>query len=246
MTTATILERWQMGLPEKAEDPWFLDWVLRSPKHAGDHLASSYRAFESLRDIYPDPFEFLTVREYFSGIGAHALMLEELFSPQTHIVNDYSVEAYHHLRAVLPPDLLVFNQDSYASQYHDADLAVLDFGDMTVWKAQPGKPHGKLLDSVFFSTPKAVVVTDIAARYLHLQKKSYEPILGDGSCNNYENYLRHLGRHFQERYGYVMHEAHYTRWSAVMAFVPEDVSSPVHSGYVYRLPADYTRGLVLS
>lgn len=238
---ATILDQWTMELPEPSASPWFLDWVLRSPRQAGQHLACSYETFGSLAQVY-DQTEFTAVKEYFGGIGAHALMLQDLLQPSDHAVSDASHAAVEHLQGTLPGSVRVQRADAYASGTPwMADLAVLDFGDLTVWKAQPGTPRGNLLDKVFSMKPLAVTVTDIAARYLHLQKKLYETVLGEGTCGSYESYLEAFSRQLEQRYGYVLLEGNYTRWSCVMAFVPAGLTS---RGRFFPLPAD-APGLVL-
>lgn len=246
---ASIMEgQWDMELPQKDDinsDPWFLDWVLRSPVQAGKHLACGFRAFESLLDIYKAT-DLQSAWEPFGGIGAQALMAEYHFDVKhDHLVADNNLQAVEHLRRILPIHINVEHADAYYADTYEADLAVLDFGDLTAWKAQPDKPHGQLLSSVFGMGPRAVLITDIAARYLHLQKKSYEPILGKGSCDSYESYLAAFSQHIQERYGWGMHEAHYTHWSAVMSFVPEEELKAVGSGRVYKLPTNYPGGLTL-
>lgn len=218
---ARILDAWEMELPPVSDDPWFVDWALRSPKQAGDHLEVSWKTFVALT-MHCGPDAFPTVQEYFGGIGAHALMLENLFEPIRHWVNDYSLEAVEHMQRVLPEEVKVCQADSYNLEASSmAELQVLDFGDLTVWKADRDPRHSALLDHVFALKPEAVTVTDIAARYLHLQKGVYEPLLGAGSCDSYETYLEAFSRQLEERYGYVLLEGNYTRWSCVMAFVPE-------------------------
>lgn len=241
---AEILQRWEIELPEPGEDTWFLDWVLRAPKQAGQHLACSLRTLESVLDVYP-AMTIDSVLEYFGGLGAQALIVEDLFSPGVHVVADYSSEAVEHMKRALPSSVVVRQGDAYDPANDDsAGLVVLDFGDLTAWKAQPSTPRGGLLDRVFAHEPMAVVLTDIAARYLHLQKKSYEPILGQGTCESYPQYLRAFADHLQARYGYVLHEANYTRWSAVMSFIPEALSTK-YSGGIHQLPPS-DPGLVLS
>lgn len=241
---ATILDMWEIDLPETGENKWWLDWALAAPKHAGDHLAVSFRTFESLLNVY-SPGDFGSIHEYFGGIGAHALMTEDLFEPPlSHSVCDYAPEAVEHMQRVLPGGMRIWQNDAYGSNgFQHADLQVMDFGDLTVFQAQPGKARGDLLEEVFASEPMAVTVTDIAARYLHLQKRSYEPILGPGACDSYEEYLERYSRHLEERFGYVMLEGHYTRWSCHMAFVPADRA---HHGEFHKLPKTATPGLVLS
>jgi hypothetical protein len=227
-----------MELPEPGEQPWFLDWVLRSPAQAGKHLHCLYRSMYALQD---HAGRIGTVREYFGGIGAQALMIEDMFEPYQHVVNEYSLDAVDHLKSL---GLDVQHSDAYnLAAAGTADLACLDFGDLTAWKAQEEKPHGQLLSLVFALQPKAVLVTDIAARYLHLQKKKYEGILGFGTCDTYEDYLDAFSRQLESRYGYTLVEANYTRWSAVMAFVPEGKAP---HGQAYKLPSAVRSGLVLS
>lgn len=246
MITATICNNWELELPEPTEESWFLDWVLRSPTQAGKHLTSSWIAYQSLANLY-QPEEINSAREYFGGMGAHALMIQELWSPEYHYVLENSSDAVDHLEKTLPPGIVAAHSDSYKpANTQAADIVALDFGDLTVWKAQEGKPHGDLLERVFMLEPKAVVMTDIAARYLHLQKKSYEPLLGEGSCESYEIYLEAFYRQIQERFGYKRVVTVDNHWSSVTSLVPGDMSLAFVSdpAYCKMDPNDHS-GLVL-
>lgn len=246
MTTATICDIWTLDLPEPTEEAWFLDWVMRSPKQAGKHLTCSWLAYQSLANLYV-PEEIGSAREYFGGMGAHALMIQELWQPENHIVQEYAGEAVKHLEATLPEGLLVHHADSYdPASTGAADLVGLDFGDLTVFKAQEGKQHGDLLERVFMLEPKGVVVTDIAARYLHLQKKSYEPLLGSGTCDTYEDYLDAFYAQIQERFGYKRLTTYDNHWSSVTSLVPEDTSLAYTTAPAYlKLDPEDLSGLVL-
>lgn len=241
---ARILDTWDIELPDSSsEEKWWLDWAVAAPKHAGDHLRVSFRTFEALTTMYDDGAIF-SAREYFGGIGAHAIMVDELFRPAVHTVADYSPQAVEHMRRVLPAGIGVSQTDAYGPTGFDlADLHVMDFGDLTVFQAQPGKERGDLLERVFRSRPMAVTITDIAARYLHLQKKSYEPILGAGACDSYEEYLERYSRHLEDRFGYVLLEGNYTRWSCHMAFVPTGLAE---HGSFRKYDGSLAPGLVLS
>lgn len=214
----------QLEGPPPARDSWFLDYVLRSPKQAGKHLTAGWLALQSLTDIYaPDDIE--SCWEAFGGIGAQALMVEDLFVPQIHIVNEYAPEAVQHLANVLPSDITVTHGDSYANPNVGADLVMLDFGDLTAWKTREGEKHRDLLDTVFSFDPKAVVFTDIACRYLHLHRERYEILLGEGRCRNYVEYLAALLDRLRDLYGYNLVKGYHDRWSTVMALVPNNVFS---------------------
>lgn len=241
---ATILDRWVMELPDTGDNKWFLDWVLHSPKHSGRHLACSYLTFESILDVYPIGC-IDSVFEPFAGMGAHALMLEDLFKPGVHVVRDYAPEAVEHMKRVLPPNVTVVQADAYDPKNHDsAGLVAMDFGDLTVVRSQPGTPRGDLLERTFALEPMAVTITDIAGPLLHLNRKHYEREMGPGTADTYAEYLRSFADHLAGRYGYVLHQANFTRWSCVMAFVPEFLAVP-ESGGIYELPKDVS-GLVIS
>jgi hypothetical protein len=214
---ARICEKWTMQL-EPPEDEWFLDWVLRSPREAGKHLTSGWLAYQSLAGL-----EVTHAREYFGGIGAQSLMIQELFEPEVHYVTDYSPDAVKHLSTALPFCVDVGRADAYndPGEIYPAQLVGLDFGDLTVWKTREGQPHRELLDRVFASEPKAVVLTDIACRYLHLHRERYESLLGAGTCVSYETYLEALLRRLQRLYGYTLVAGYWDRWSTVMALAPQ-------------------------
>lgn len=229
MTThiARVLERYTIPLeePDGDRDPWFMDWVLRSPKEAGHHLTAGWHAYRSLLQIY-GPGEIVSAHESFGGMGAQSLMIEDLFAPQTHSVGEYSNEAVDHLRKLLSPmESTVVNRiDAYADPLpRDMDLYGLDFGDLTVWKTRDGEPHRELLDEVFSNEPKAVVFTDIACRYLHLHVSRYESLLGPGTCSSYGTYLRALLARLEVLYGYSLVAGYWDRWSTVMALVPSEL-----------------------
>jgi hypothetical protein len=219
-TIARIVERFTMQLDsDPGRGEWFLDYVLRSPKQAGIHLTAGWLALQSLKD-----FEFKSCREYFGGMGAQALMVQKLFKPFDHTVLEYSEQAIHHLSRVLPPEAMEIHADSYNPiSVRPADLVMLDFGDLTVWKTREGEKHRELLDRVFELEPKAVVFTDIACRYLHLHRERYESLLGAGTCGSYPAYLMNLLNRFEALYDYTLVRGYWDRWSTVMALVPSSL-----------------------
>ena len=231
MTIASIVGKFAMDLgdtpPER--DSWFLDYVLRSPRQAGIHLTAGWLCLQELHaEMGPDAF--LTCREYFGGMGAQALMVEHLFAPalRDHYVQEYSDEAVAHLQTVKPGRLIVSKADAYDPRSSaPADLVMLDFGDLTAWKTREGEPHHDLLERVFLMEPKAVVFTDIAARYLHLHRERYEGLLGANTCGSYETYLDALLRRIQRLFGYSLLVGYHDRWSTVMALVPSGEWHPL-------------------
>lgn len=226
-TIANIVERFTMTLegPAPGRDEWFLDYVLRSPRQAGHHLTAGWLALNSLKEVYRDADDITSAWECFGGMGAQALMVQRLFNirPGHHFVGEYAWDAVAHLRRVLPMEVRVQHQDAYDGTVPEADLVVLDFGDLTAWKTRDGQPHRELLDRVFSRDPKAVVFTDIACRYLHLHRERYESLLGPGTCASYPQYLQALLARLQALYGYKLVRGYWDRWSTVMALVPEDV-----------------------
>lgn len=227
-TIARIVEKFTMTLegPAPDRDSWFLDYVLRDPKHAGIHLTAGWLALNSLKSVYTGADDISSAWESFGGMGAQALMVQRLFNikPGHHFVGEYSTDAVNHLRRVLPSDVVVEERDAYGGTTPVADLVVLDFGDLTVWKTRDGEAHRALLDRVFSQDPKAVVFTDIACRYLHLHRDRYESLLGEKTCVGYASYLRALLTRFEVLYGYTLVEGYWDRWSAVMALVPSEVA----------------------
>lgn len=223
---ALICEEWTMELRQpraNAADPheeWFLDWVLRSPGHAGRHLTAGWLAAQELARVVPASGVH-SAREYFGGMGAQSLFIRKLWAPTHHTVMDYSAQATQHLRRVLAPEVNVERADAYdPSSCVPAEIVALDFGDLTVWKTREGELHRKLLDRVFAHRPAGVLLTDISARYLHLHRERYETLLGEGTCGSYEDYLDALVRRLGELYGYRLVGGFMDRWSTVMALVP--------------------------
>lgn len=225
----TILEQLDIELPEDdrlAEGTWFLDWVLRAPGHAGTHLTASYHAIAAVAEQLPGIVGSCSLHEYFAGIGGHAVAARYLLRPELHTASDFSPDSVEWLRRVLPAtDVEVSQADAYARGAVGADVHLVDFGDMTVWRTREGEKHRALLDGIFEQEPYAVVVTDIAKRYLHLHRERYETLLGEGTCGSYATYLEALAARFQALYGYELLVGYTHSWSTVMAFVPEGVSA---------------------
>lgn len=220
---ANIVEKFVMEIeePEEGHEEWFLDWVLRSPRNAGRHLTAGWLGLNRLAQFYRNN-EIRSCEEWFGGMGAQALMANYLFDLRIHSVGEFSHDAVSHLRRVLPP-YTAFYRDAYdrTQPVNVMDLQILDFGDLTAWKTRDGEKHRELLDAVFATSPKAVLLTDIACRYLHLHRERYETLLGAGTCGSYEDYLHAFQLRLQALYGYTPVVTHWDRWSAVMALVPE-------------------------
>jgi hypothetical protein len=212
-----VCERWTMPLPERSGDEWFLDWVLKSPHQRS--TAAGWAAYQALALVEP---EMRTAHEFFGGVGAQSLMIQDLWAPKSHLAMDYTPESAAHLSTI--PGVTALQADSYDPKWSSqgADLVALDFGDFTVWKSREGEQHRALIDRVFAEEPKGVVMTDIACRYLHLHRTRYETLLGAGRCESYQTYLEALADRFEALYGYTMVGGFWHgRWSSVMAFAQE-------------------------
>lgn len=217
----TICERWTQYVQPPTEK-WFLDYVVRSPRDAGIHLTAGWMCYQLVKEL---GIEVKSAVEFFGGMGAQSMMIQDLFSPANHVVRDFSNEAVAHIKAQVP-GVYAHQADSYDPMWaHRADLVGLDFGDLTVWKTRKGEAHRGLLDRVFEEEPKAVVLTDIACRYLHLHRERYDTILGRyGSVATYESYLQALATYLLSLYGYRMAGGWWHRWSTVMVLVPRGVA----------------------
>lgn len=214
----TLFDRWALDVDEDTKNDWFLEYVVRSPTGAGTHLLAGRRCLEAVERLYP---HIETVYEAFGGIGGGALAVEDLWGPMVHIVNEFNPYAVQHLKANLP-EVIVTEQDAYRVTPEAFDLVILDFGDLTVWKTREGDPRRTLLDRTFGEEPEAVLVTDIASRYLHLHRERYETILGPNSCRSYESYINTFADYLGRLYGYRLLVGYRHSWSTVMAFVKGD------------------------
>ena len=228
-----ICERWTQPHVSEPTEKWFLDYAVRSPRDAGVHLTAGWCAYRALKGVHPEGFA--SAVEYFGGIGAQSLMIQELFSPIHHDVMDNSAEAVRHICDQVE-GVQVRQADSYdPGSYAPAELVGLDFGDLTVWKTRPGERHRELLDRVFADEPRGVVLTDVACRYLHLHRQRYETLLGAGTCETYEGYLNALATRIEDLYGFRMVGGFMHRWSTVMALSP--VGHRVHRAEFIPTPA---------
>lgn len=209
----------------EGHEKWWLDWAVNSEAGAGKHLTASWLAMQSLLQIY-EPGDIDYVYESFGGVGAQAAMIEHLFSPVHHNIGEWSDDAVDHLRKLYrgSETVRVYKQDAYdiLLKHEGYDLIAFDCGDLTVWKTREDEKHREALDRVFKAQPKAVLLTDIACRYLHLHRERYETLLGKGTCIDYPTYLTAFLNRIRALWGYRLCIGYYDRWSAVMALVPED------------------------
>lgn len=219
-----ILEKWSMYVRPPKEKGWFLDYVVRSPRQSGVHLTAGWHAYKAVSDL---GIQIDSAVEYFGGIGAQSLMIQDLFKPSSHLSLEYSEEALRHMQTHSPLEVDTRMADSYdPGNYTAADLVGLDFGDLTVWKTREGEKHRALLDRVFAGEPQAVVLTDVACRFMHLHRERYEALLGPESCATYPRYLEALADRLEGLYGYVVVGGYWDRWSTVMALVPDGERAP--------------------
>lgn len=246
----SVCEKWAIRLEEPAPDheEWFADWILKAPHKRAPTLTAAWHVYHSLASLVP-PDEVNTVVEYFGGVGGHALIIEDVYAPRYHRVSEYSREAVEHLERTFDsqPSISVHLADAYVPSQDwegSPDLVSLDFGDLTAWKTREGEPHRALLDRVFAKEPKAVVFTDVAARYMHLHRSRYESLLGPGTCESYGSYLRAFTDRLRALYGYRLATGRYRqRWSSVWALVPEETLPPNPGLLGWRETPDLPVGL---
>lgn len=213
----------EIPLPSPSEDPgkkWFVDWVLNTPQVLGRHFRAGEIALRSVEPYTPG----FSVLELFGGIGMQSLVIQEIFTPVVHRVQEISPVAVEHLTDLLPAAIDVRQADAFhPDAVGDFDLVAADFGDLTVRWTLEGERHRAVLDRIFATEPEAVVLTDIAGPFLHLQRRGYEKILGEGTCGSYESYLTAFSSRLQDLYGYALAGGGYHRGTAVLGLVPQDV-----------------------
>lgn len=214
--TIRILEKWDLPTPVAKHNEWFADWALRRPNEVSRHITMGYHA---LAEVHKLGLDIRSIHESFGGIGAQAHVVEEFWPEAMHSVCDYSDAAVRYLIATLPLRFgLYFNNvDSYDRRsFVIADLQIADVGDLTAvrWDLEP---YRQWLDHIFSGEAKAVVLTDIAGRLLHLHRANYSRSLGVNVWS-YEQYLRAVGKRAITRYGYFPYVTFHHRWSAITVF----------------------------
>lgn len=212
--TIRICEKWELPTPVAKHNEWFADWALRRPGEVSKHLTMGYHALHSIRDLLVD-----SVHESFGGIGAQALMVDYFWPRARHTVRDYSTAAVNYLSTNLPPYIQVMGGSTYnPDNFIKADVQVADVGDLTVHKWDK-EPYDKWLDHTFQTGAKAVVLTDIAGRLLHLHRATYSKVLST-PVNTYEQYLKAMAVKVFAWYGYVATKTFYHSWSSITVFRP--------------------------
>lgn len=227
-----ICEKWDMATPVAAHNEWFGDWLNRKPHEVSRHITMGWHALQELRVLE----DVASVHESFGGIGAQALMAEELWPTAQHTVNDFSLSAVKYMvqNLRMREGLEIRNVSSYdPKRFVRADVQIADVGDLTATRMNL-PPYRAWLDHTFGSGAKAVVLTDIAGRLLHLHRETYSRVLGQ-PVETYEQYLGALGRMVLHRYGYAPTKTFYHRWSAITVFLPKPNYDVVH--YLTQCPA---------
>lgn len=203
-----------------SSEAWFMDWVSKSPRQAAAHMRALKMAYESLHAVYSKK-QISSHVEYFGGLGASAMAAQDSFYLRRQTVLDYSPAAALHLEGLFP-DARVVQGDSFdPGNYTRASLVGLDFGDLTAWKlwGQNTRPHRGLVERVVEAGPKAIVLTDIAGAYLHVNHSAQQRAMGR-PAQTYGEYLDSFALTFEDKYAYRLLAGYTRRWSTVMAFVP--------------------------
>lgn len=217
--TIRICEKWDLPTPVAKHNEWFADWALRKPNEVSRHITMGYHA---LQEVHSMGLEIDAIYESFGGIGAQALIIEDLWPGSIHLVRDFSEASQRYLKENLPRTgtLTVLGGSSYDPRnFQRADLQVADVGDLTAvkWTQQPIEAW---LEHTFSSGAKAVVLTDIAGRLLHLHSKTYSKALGK-TIRWYSDYLLATGEYVKDRFGYTATKSFYHHWSSITVFTPE-------------------------
>lgn len=212
-----ICEKWEMQTPVAKHNEWFGDWLNRRPNEVSRHITMGYHALQELRQLQG----VTSVHESFGGIGAQALIAEELWPTSLHTIYDFSESAVKYMIENLPlRELLgICPVNSYdPNNFVTADVQIADVGDLTATRMNL-EPYRTWLDFTFGSGAKAVVLTDIAGRLLHLHRETYSVAL-ESPIWSYSDYLYALGQLIHQRYGYVATRTFYHHWSSITVFVP--------------------------
>jgi len=217
--TIRICEKWDLPTPVAKHNEWFADWALRKPNEVSRHITMGYHA---LHEVHSLGLEIDSVYEPFGGIGAQALIIEDMWPTARHYIRDNSWSAVSYLAENLPRrgGLVVMGGSSYDPRnFVRADLQVADVGDLTAVKWTQ-KPVDAWLKHTFSSGAKAVILTDIAGRLLHLHRKTYSKALGK-PIRWYSDYLLATGEYVKDRFGYTATKSFYHHWSSITVFTPE-------------------------
>lgn len=223
--TIRICEKWDLPTPVAKHNEWFADWALRKPNEVSRHITMGYHALQEVRSL-----DIQSVYEPFGGIGAQALIIEDMWPTARHYIRDNSWSAVSYLAEnLIPrPGLVVMHGSSYDPiNFVKADLQVADVGDLTASRWTQ-KPYEAFLEHTFSSGAKAVILTDIAGRLLHLHKSTYSRLLGQ-EITNYNEYLYAQGSLVEDRFGYTAIKSFFHHWSSITVFVPFDEATGVHT-----------------
>lgn len=228
MKTLRIVEKFDMVVDWKVGDPEsYLFWAHEQPTKMSKPFTSSWLSLKALND-YLGPDVIHSAVELAAGVGAQSLMIQELFAPDIHLIQDLHQESIDHIETLVQlgelPDIVELRaMDAFdTNALVRADLIQVDMGDFNSMRLREGERYLELLDRIFRLSPTAVGWTDLAGMRIGLHRGRYESVLGEGTCVSYRSYLEALTGFFEHRWGYRAVEVLHTGHFAKMAFVPMD------------------------
>lgn len=204
-----VCGKYPLKVPENAKGG-YLNYI----KHiGGKHALAFDHVLESVH-LY-DP----TVYEAFGGAGTFTSIIRGKMHPLTHFITELDVNClislYNNFHE--DPGVTISQQDARECiGKYPVELLVLDFPDVTIKRAT--ELWSEELERAFSLNPEYVVYTDIANRYLHLQKERYSAIVGK-PITNIESYVIAFSDLFYHKWGYSAKQVAYHNEASVSLFV---------------------------
>lgn len=150
-----------------------------------------------------------TVVEYFGGVGINSLMAQKLLNPSYHIIYDLDEKCIKHLKKNFKKVVKTNSYKIIGSNNYNNCLYDMDFNSFTAKQfIDNDKNIQDSLTQTFKRKPKAVILTDSALPYLHLNKKIYEKILGLG-INHEMDYIIGFSKLLKNKYNYFITKCTY-------------------------------------
>lgn len=194
--------------------PDFLGTMKARPLDCRRQKESFSRACEML------PLRLDSVLELFGGVGAFHGLLHE----RGHIDEQTSCELWEidescvaHLRS-LCPNALVRQCDSFAQKIPDGrSLVVADFNSWTVLQYYCNLDISRLTRALFESKAAWVYLTDTSVRFLHLNRRAYQTLMGC-PISDLASYCRGVDAYIAKARGFSLRRVVYHAHAAGLLF----------------------------
>jgi hypothetical protein len=153
-------------------NPWIYD--LTKPSKASQIPVNTW-CWDNILRVVKAKSGVDSIQEYYGGSGRVTVMMQNLFHPSVHIVNDLDRNCAMHLKSIAHKysGLKVTCEDAYYARNEDVDMVVLDFPMFSLITLYRDVHIYRMLERIRDAKPDYIIITDVSPMKMHLNAVSY-------------------------------------------------------------------------